>query len=61
LSKAADGVTLIRQVYKHGPFGPTEVLWYAGDRFASRTELEYDNQGNSLGDKSYDSEGPLQH
>jgi hypothetical protein len=56
-----DGSTLIRQVYKYGPFGPAEVSWYAADKFTGHTTIEYDEQGNSIGDKSYDAEGHLTH
>lgn len=58
---AADGETLIRQVYKYGPYGPVEVRWYAGKDFTGRTTVEYDEHGNFAGDKSYDSEGRLGH
>lgn len=56
-----DHSTLIRQVYKYGPFGPAEVSWYSGDTFTGRTIVEYDQQGNPVGDKSYDAEGRLTH
>jgi len=58
---AADGSTLIRQVYKYGPFGPVEASWYAGEQLTGRTAIEYDEHGNFTGDKSYDSEGRLTH
>ena len=58
---AGDGVTLYRQEYKYGPFGPLEVRWYAGKTFTGRTVVEYDANGNFIRDASYDAEGKLQH
>jgi hypothetical protein len=58
---AADGETLIRKVYKYGPYGPVEVSWYAGKDFTGRTTVEYNEHGNFTGDKSYDRDGRLLH
>jgi hypothetical protein len=56
-----DGVTLMRQVYRYGPFGPVEVKWYSGETLNGRTIVEYDEHGNFIRDASYDADGKLGH
>jgi hypothetical protein len=58
---AADGMTLIRQVYRYGPFGPVEVQWLNGEKLTGRTTVEYDEHGNFVRNASYDTEGRLGH
>jgi hypothetical protein len=58
---AGDRVTMIRQEYKYGPFGPVEALWYSGKTLTGRTTVEYDANGNFTRDASFDPEGKLLH